>query len=152
MPSFSNTRRVHHSAQKIYDLVADIESYPQFLPLCDALVIKQRNVKGDKQILVADMTVSFKLVRETYSSRVTLDKPNLRILVQYINGPFRRLDNRWTIRPVGENSCDIDFYIDYEFRSRPLQMLMGAMFDRAFRKFSDAFVTRADAVYGRNRS
>jgi coenzyme Q-binding protein COQ10 len=150
MPSFSNTRRIHHSADEMYDLVADVEQYPQFLPLCEALVIKTRKEANGKTILTADMTVAYKIVRETYTSRVVLDKQARRVFVEYINGPFRHLDNRWTIRPVTETSRDVDFYIDYEFISRPLQMLMGTMFDRAFRKFSDAFAERADQVYGKS--
>lgn len=150
MPSFSDTRRVQHSAAEMFALVADCEKYPQFLPLCEALVIKKRtSLPNGREFLVADMTVSFKFVRETYTSRVVLDAANSRILVEYVDGPFRHLDNRWTFRPVTETSCDVDFYIDYEFRSRTLQLLMGAMFDQAFHRFSAAFVTRADVVYGR---
>ena len=83
---------------------------------------------------MADMTVAYKLVRETFTSRVTLDRANLQILVEYLEGPFRRLNNRWSFRPAGERACDVEFYIAYEFRSRTLGMLMGAMFDAAFRR------------------
>ncbi len=152
MPSFSDTRRVYHSAAKMYELIADVEQYPQFLPLCEALVIKSEEERRGKRVLIADMTVAYKLVRETYSSRVVLDRDKKRVFVEAITGPFDHLDNRWTIREVGETSCDVDFYIDYEFKSRPLGLLMGTMFDYAFRKFSDAFVARADAVYGTSTS
>lgn len=150
MPSFSTRRRVKHSAADMFDLVADVEKYPEFVPLCSALKVRSRAPKDDGvEVLVADMTVAYKMVRETFTSRVTLDKPNLTILVEYLNGPFSRLQNRWTFRPAGEPACDVEFFIDYEFKSRVLAMLMGAMFDTAFRKFATAFEQRADKVYGR---
>ena len=133
----------------MYKLIADVELYPQFLPLCEALVVKSREERSGKEILIADMTVAYKIVSETYSSRVVLDHEKRRVFVEAITGPFHHLDNRWTIREISDDSCDVDFYIDYEFKSRPLQMLMGSMFDYAFHKFSDAFVARADEVYGR---
>ncbi len=148
MPSFSNTRRVNHCAAHMYDLIADVEKYPQFLPLCKALVVKERSKKDGRDILVADMTVAYKFVKETYSSRVVLDHDRRRVFVEALSGPFHHLDNRWTVREVCPQSCEVDFYIDYEFKSRPLQLLMGSMFDYAFQRFSDAFVTRADRIYG----
>lgn len=149
MPQFSTKRRVRHTATDMFDLVADVEKYPQFVPLCSALAVKSRLSKGDDiVVLVADMTVAYKIVRETFSSRVMLDRPNQEILVEYLNGPFKRMQNRWTFHPVGEDTCDVEFFIEYEFRSRVLAMLMGAMFDAAFRKFSAAFEKRADKVYG----
>ena len=149
MPQFSTKRRVRHTATDMFDLVADVEKYPQFVPLCSALTVKSRSIKGDDVIvLVADMTVAYKIVRETFTSRVMLDRPNLKILVEYLNGPFKRMQNRWTFQPVGEDTCDVEFFIAYEFRSRTLAVLMGAMFDAAFRKFSVAFEKRADEVYG----
>jgi coenzyme Q-binding protein COQ10 len=149
MPQFSTKRRVRHTATDMFDLVADVEKYPQFVPLCSALTVKSRSIKGDDVIvLVADMTVAYKIVRETFTSRVMLDRPNLKILVEYLNGPFKRMQNRWTFQPAGEDTCDVEFFIAYEFRSRTLAMLMGAMFDAAFRKFSVAFEKRADELYG----
>ena len=132
----------------MFDLVADVEKYPLFLPLCSALKVKSRTEKDGVTILVADMTVAYKILRETFTSRVTLDRPGLKILVEYLNGPFKRMQNRWTFHPVDENACDIEFFIDYEFRSRTLAALMGAMFDAAFRRFAHAFEQRADEIYG----
>ncbi|MGE0563884.1 MAG: type II toxin-antitoxin system RatA family toxin [Pseudolabrys sp.] len=153
MPSFSTRRRVKHAAADMFDLVADVEKYPAFVPLCAALKVRSRSRKGEGvEALVADMTVAYKMVRETFTSRVTLDRPKLTILVEYLDGPFRRMENRWTFRPAGEAACDVEFFIDYEFRSRILAMLMGAMFDAAFRKFAAAFEQRADAVYGGRRA
>src|SRR5690606_20167236 len=118
--------------------------------LCAGLAVKSRLSKEPGiEVVVADMTVTYKLIRETFRSRVTLDKPKLQILVEYLNGPFSRMQNRWRFKPVGEAACDVEFFIDYEFRSRMLGMLMGAMFDAAFRRFAQAFEQRADAVYGR---
>ncbi len=134
----------------MFDLVADVERYPEFVPLCHSLSVRQRTKRPDgTEIVVADMTVSFKLVRESFTSQVTLDRPNLKILVEYLRGPFRSLENRWTFEPKGEDACDVGFYLAYEFKSRMLATLMGAMFDTAFARFSAAFEKRADVIYGR---
>jgi coenzyme Q-binding protein COQ10 len=149
MPQFSTKRRVRHSASDMFDLVADVESYPEFVPLCRDLKVRQRSAAGEGiEVVVADMTVSLKLVRETFRSRVTLDRPRLQILVEYLQGPFSHMQNRWTFQAAGEDACDVEFSIDYEFRSRTLGVLMGAMFDAAFRRFAAAFEARADHVYG----
>lgn len=150
MPKFSNRRSVRHSASDMFDLVADVERYPQFVPLCRDLTVRRR-VPGQEgsEIVIADMTVAYKLVRETFTSKVTLDRPKLCIIVEYLEGPFSRMENRWTFTPKGEDACEIEFFIDYEFRSRTLGLLMGAMFDAAFRRFADSFERRADQVYGR---
>ena len=104
MPKFSSKRRVRHSAPQMFDLVADVERYPEFVPLCKSLKIRQRTPKPDgTEIVIADMTVSFKLVREAFTSRVTLDRPNLKILVEYLQGPFSNLENRWTFEPKSDD-------------------------------------------------
>lgn len=149
MPAFSTTRRVPHTAANMFDLVADAEKYPRFLPLCEALKIRGRQDLGEgREILVADMTVAFKMVRETYTSRVVLDRGAMRIDVAYLDGPFEHLDNRWCFRDLDGGACEVDFHIDYKFRNRALGAIMGAMFDKAFHKFSEAFAKRADEVYG----
>ena len=150
MPRFSSKRRVHHTAEQMFDLVADVERYPEFVPLCSALKVRQRMAKPDgTEVLVADMTVSFKLVKESFTSRVTLDRANLKILVEYLQGPFRNLENRWTFEAKSETDCDVGFFLSYEFKSRMLAMLMGTMFDTAFQRFAAAFEKRADVVYGK---
>jgi len=150
MPQFTNKRRVRHAAADMFDLVADVEKYPQFVPLCQSLRVRSRAEKGEGvEVLTASMTVAYKLIQQTFTSRVTLDKPNLKILVEYLDGPFSRLQNRWTFKATGEHTCEVDFYIDYEFRSRTFGMLMGAVFDTVFRKMAAAFEERADKVYGR---
>ena len=151
MPSFRTTRQVRHSPIEMFNLVADVERYPEFVPLCEELRIRRR-VKSDDGVetLVAEMSVGFKAIRETFTTRVSLDEPRLRILVEYVEGPFSYLENRWTFKP-DPLGCAVEFYIAYEFKSFALRMLMGAMFERAFRKFAEAFEERADLVY-RSRS
>ncbi|MBC2885108.1 type II toxin-antitoxin system RatA family toxin [Ochrobactrum sp. CM-21-5] len=149
MPQFTTVRRAHHQAEQMFALVADVESYPQFLPMCEALSIRSRKERDGKALLIADMTVGYKLIRETFTSQVLLKPEENVIDVKYLDGPFRYLDNRWTFKPVGDGSeCDVEFFIDYEFKSRTLGILMGSMFDLAFRKFSEAFERRADQIYG----
>jgi coenzyme Q-binding protein COQ10 len=151
VPSFRDERVVRHKAREMFDLVADVERYPEFVPLCKALRVLSRKTEDEgKEALIADMTVGYKLIRERFTSRVTLERPRLKVLVEYIDGPFSRLENTWrfTDEPGGEASR-VDFFIDYEFKSRTLAVLMGSMFDAAFRKFARAFENRADAVYGR---
>ena len=149
MPEFTTTRRLRHSAADMFELVADVERYPEFVPLCSSLKVRRR-IEGSEGvlILVADMTVAYKLIHESFVSRVTLDRPNLQILVEYLEGPFSHLENRWTFRPTGERTCEVRFFISYEFRSRVLGLLLGSMFDLAFRRFATAFEQRADKVYG----
>jgi coenzyme Q-binding protein COQ10 len=150
MQSFRTTRRVAHAASDMFDLVADVEKYPAFVPMCEKLVVRERMpLDHGRFALVADMTVGYKVFRETFTSRVTLDRPGLNILVEYLDGPFRRLENRWHFQTQGEKACDVEFFITYEFRSRTLGMLMGSVFDAAFRRFAHAFEARADKVYGR---
>jgi coenzyme Q-binding protein COQ10 len=134
----------------MFDLVADVEKYPEFVPLCQELKVRERIPEPEgMEMLIADMTVAYKLVQEAFTSRVTLDRPNLQILVEYLEGPFSRLENRWTFHPLDQHSCEIEFFISYEFRSRMLGLLMGTMFDVAFRRFVAAFERRADEIYRR---
>ena len=149
MPAFRTTRRVAHSANAMFDLVADVERYPEFLPLCEELRVLRRVASGDgAETLVAEMSVGYKAIHESFTSRVTLDRTRLRILVEYVDGPFSYLENRWAFRAASAG-CEVDFSIDYEFRSIALRLLMGAMFDKAFRRFVGAFEARADEIYGR---
>jgi len=109
-----------------------------------------RTEQGDGvTVMVAEMTVAYKMIRQTFITRATCDKPNLKVLVEYLDGPFSRMQNRWVFRPVGENACDVEFFIEYEFKSRAFAMLAGALFDTVFRKYAGAFEKRADDIYGR---
>ena len=148
MPKFQNTRSVRHAPDQMFDLVADVEKYPEFLPLCQRLDVRSSREREGKTLLVADMTVAYKMVRETFTSQVLLNREARQIDVKYVDGPFRYLDNRWTFEPRADGGCEVGFDIDYEFKSRTLGLLMGSMFDYAFRRFAAAFETRADAIYG----
>ena len=148
MPSFATERRVGHSAEEMFALVADVEKYPQFVPLCERLVIRGRKPDGAREVLIADMTVAYKIVRETFTTKVVLDRDAGTIRAEYLDGPFKHLDNLWTFAALDGGHSNISFTIDYEFRSRTLSALMGTVFDKAFRKFADAFEKRADAIYG----
>ncbi len=137
-----------HSPQNMFDLVADVEAYPEFLPLCEDLRVRRRVESGEGvETLVAEMRVGYKAIHESFTSRVTLDRTRLRILVEYVDGPFSYLENRWAFHP-DPAGCRVEFFINYELRSLALRMLMGAMFDKAFRRFVEAFEERADKVYG----
>ncbi|WP_037152244.1 type II toxin-antitoxin system RatA family toxin [Rhizobium freirei] len=147
MPHFETHRPVPHSPDQMFDLVADVERYPEFLPLCEALVVRSRKERDGKILLIADMTVGYKAIRETFTTQVLLNKAERAIDVKYIDGPFKYLDNRWRFTSSENGGSVIDFFIDYEFKSRILGALMGSMFDRAFRMFTDAFETRASKIY-----
>jgi coenzyme Q-binding protein COQ10 len=151
MPAFSTTRRVPFTPRQMFDLVADVDKYPQFLPLCEALRVKKREGTPDKPVMICEMQVGYKAIRETFTSRVTLDPAALAVqagsVPEYPSGPFRRVENRWSF-VVAPGGCDVHFYISYEFKSLMLQALVGGLFDRVFRRYTQAFEERARAVYG----
>jgi coenzyme Q-binding protein COQ10 len=151
MPRFETIRPVRHSPQTMFNLVADIERYPDFVPMCESLVIRRRNVDDTGcTTLTADMAIGYKMIREVFTTRVVLQPAGAespaRILVSYIDGPFRHLENRWTFHPADNLGCQIQFFIDYEFKSRTFQILAGAVFEKVFRKMAEAFEARADAL------
>ncbi|MBB4198104.1 ubiquinone-binding protein [Rhodoblastus sphagnicola] len=149
MPSFRTSHVVKHSPEQMFDLVADVESYPQFVPLCAAIKIKRRFSASDgTEVFVSEMEVGYKAVRERFTSRVVLNRAARRIDVTYVDGPFSHLENRWTFAEADPGRCRVEFFIAYEFRNRMLATLMGGMFDAAFRKFSTAFEARADQIFG----
>ena len=147
MAKFETRRPVKHSPKQMFDLVADVERYPEFVPLCDSLVVRSRKEREGKELLICEMTVGYKAIRETFTTQVLLNEAELAIDVQYIDGPFRYLDNRWRFEQGENGGCTVYFYIDYEFKNRILGALMGSMFDRAFRMFTEAFEARANKVY-----
>lgn len=152
MPSFRTVRRVAHSPERMFALVADVERYPEFLPFCKSLVVKRRTTDAmGIETVVAAMSIGYKAINESFTSRVKLDAAKLRIVAEYVDGPFSFLDNRWSFMAdttKGPGGAAVEFYITYEFRSRMLQLLAGAVFDRIFRMFSEAFEARADHIYG----
>ena len=148
MKRFANVRRVRHDAHDMFDLVADIGRYPEFVPYCERLVVRNRTAQPDgREAVVASMTLGYRMFNETFGCRVLKDEAKLVIVVEYLDGPFRYLNNRWTFRPL-EMGSEVDFYIEYELRSRSLSLIVGSVFDRAFEKLSEAFERRADAIYG----
>ena len=148
MPKFETVRHVHHSPEQMFALVADVEKYPEFLPMCEALTVRSRREREGVTLLVADMSVGYKAISETFTSQVVLKPADNAIDVKYLDGPFKYLTNEWRFTPREGGGCEVGFFIDYEFKSRILGAVMGAMFDRAFRMFTEAFEKRADAIYG----
>ena len=144
MPGIRETRRLPYSAEQMFDLVADVGRYPEFLPWC----VGARVISRDEGKLIADLTIGFKMFRETFRSRVTLERPD-HIHVAYETGPFRYLNNHWRFRPVPQGT-EVDFFVDFEFRSRILQLAIGVVFNEAVRLMVRAFERRAMALYGRN--
>jgi coenzyme Q-binding protein COQ10 len=150
MPTFRTMRRVPFSPRQMFDLVVDVERYPEFVPLCQGLRVKSRERNGDVDMLVADMDVGYQSIRETFTSRVTIDHAAMRVTAEAVAGPFSHLDNRWSFRAVPEG-CEVEFFISYELSSLMLRLLVGAVFERAFRRFAEAFEHRAHEVYGAER-
>lgn len=144
MPTHAKIEFVSHSPEQVFDLVADIERYPEFLPWCQGARIRSRT----EDTVLADLIIGFKGITERYTSRVTFDRNKMIINVDYENGPFKHLKNHWKFFEA-EGGCNIDFYIDFEFKSRLLQTLIGAVFNEAVHKMVAAFKKRADEVYGK---
>ena len=136
-------RVLKHSPQQMFDLVADVERYPEFLPWC----LGTRITKRDGDVLEADMLIGFRMFRERFGSHVEIDRAGMEVNVRYTHGPFRYLVNRWRFLPHAEG-CEIDFFVDFEFRSRLLQKIIGALFTEAVHRMVRAFETRAHDTYG----
>ena len=147
MPGIRETRRLPYSPEQMFDLVADVARYPEFLPW-----VAGTRIQSDSETeMVADLLVGFKALREKFTSRVAKDRPHT-IKVHYIDGPMRDLDNVWHFRPADGGGCEIDFSVRFTFRSQLFEMLAGQYFDRAFRKMVSAFEARADELYGSSNS
>ncbi|MGH6718971.1 MAG: type II toxin-antitoxin system RatA family toxin [Alphaproteobacteria bacterium] len=143
MPIHAETRALPYTAEQLYGLVADVERYPEFLPWCLAVRVRRR----DGPVVVADMAIGFRMLRETFTSRVTLD-PTRAIDVAYLDGPFHHLNNHWRFADRTEGGCLVDFHVEFEFRSAVMRRLMGALFGEAVRRLVRAFETRARDLYG----
>jgi coenzyme Q-binding protein COQ10 len=146
MPMFRERRQVRHGPAEMFALVADMERYPEFLPLCERNVVRSRSPRGDAEVVFSEMTVTYKFLRETFRSRVTLDKANRRILIDAEDGPLRELRIRWSFKPVDGGGCEVDFHLSYELPSRVLAGLVGSVLDSAFSRFVEAFERRANAL------
>jgi len=144
MITHAEERLLGYSPEQMFDLVADIERYPEFLPWCIGARIRERN----DTLVVADLIIGFKMIRERFTSRVSLDRDRLTIEVTYADGPFKQMTNRWRFEPTEDGRCRIDFYVAFEFRSAMLQKLIGVLFHEAVRRMVGAFETRARKLYG----
>jgi coenzyme Q-binding protein COQ10 len=142
MPTHAERQIVPHTPEQLFDLVADVGKYPQFLPWCVAARVRRRT----ETELLADLTIGFGPFRETFTSRVTLDRPK-RVVVKYENGPFRYLNNQWNFAPH-PGGTEVSFFVDFEFRSKILQAAIGVVFNEAVRRMVNAFRKRAHDVYG----
>ena len=147
MPTHAEKKHLPYTPAEMFDLVADIEKYPEFLPWCAGTRIRSR----EGNLVIADMIIGYKMFRERFTSRVTLARPDAqdgRIDVEYSDGPFKYLQNHWIFEPDGNGTC-IDFFVDFEFRSRLLQAMIGVVFGEAVRIMVNAFEKRAEAIYGK---
>jgi coenzyme Q-binding protein COQ10 len=143
LPKHNETRRLPYTPEQMFDLVADVGRYAEFLPWVTAVRVRENS----ETVMVADLLVGFKALREKFTSRVTKERPN-HIRVEYIEGPLSHLHNDWTFRPDGEGGTLVDFCVDFAFRSRIFEALAGQVFDRALRMMIGAFETRAAKLYG----
>ncbi|MBO6520802.1 MAG: type II toxin-antitoxin system RatA family toxin [Rhodospirillales bacterium] len=143
MPTHAEKRVLPYTKDQLFDLVIDVERYPEFLPWCLGCRVRKR----EEGLVVADMIIGFKVFRESFTSRVSHQRPD-RIDVTYTDGPFKYLNNHWIFNDLGNGSTEIDFYVDFEFRSRILQAAIGAVFNEAVKKMIAAFEGRANQLHG----
>ncbi len=147
MPRHSETRSLPYSAQQMYDLVADVARYPEFLPWCAAARINSLTENGNTRVMEADLVISFKVFRERFASRVTLFDDTHKIDTKYLDGPFKFMHSTWAFRDT-DTGCDVDFHVDFEFRNAILQKLIGVVFNEAMHRIVRAFDDRAHVLYG----
>ncbi|MEX0969573.1 MAG: type II toxin-antitoxin system RatA family toxin [Paracoccaceae bacterium] len=147
MTTHSETRKLPYSAAQMYALVADVGRYPEFLPWCAGARIRSTKRVDAIEVMEADLIISFKLFREKFGSRVTLDAAGQKILVEYLDGPFKYLRNNWAFHDI-EGGCEVVFFVDFEFKSRILQTLIGVVFTEAMHRIVRAFEARAKSLYG----
>jgi len=143
MPTHAEQRVLPYTPEQLYVLVAGVENYPEFLPWCVGARIKERT----DTLILADLVIGFKMFRERFTSRVTLDPATPRVDVEYMDGPFKYLNNHWIFNPHPDG-CEIDFFVDFEFKSIILQKTIGVLFNEAVQRMIAAFEHRADALYG----
>ena len=152
MPTHAEKRLIQHTPEQMFDLVADIEKYPEFLPWCVATRIREKGIEGSYDMVISDMVIGYKVFREKFTSKVVLQHPN-RIEVAYFDGPFNHLNNHWVFERVqrdgiSEDACMIDFYIDFKFKSGLFQTAISKVFNKAVNRMIFAFEKRADELYG----
>ena len=147
MPTHSETRALPYTAQQMYDLVADVASYPKFLPWCSAARIRSVTPQGASSVMEADLVVSFKVFRERFGSCVVLHPDDMKIDTEYLDGPFRYMKSNWAFRDT-EQGCEVEFFVDFEFKNMVLQGIIGVVFNEAMQRIVRAFETRAADLYG----
>jgi coenzyme Q-binding protein COQ10 len=147
MPTHTDTKTLPYTAQQMYDLVADVASYPQFLPWCAAARIRSRTDHGASEVMLADLVISFKVFRERFGSKVVLYPDDQKIETTYIDGPFKYMESTWSFKDV-EGGVEVTFFVDFEFKNAILQGIIGVVFNEAMQRIVRAFERRADALYG----
>lgn len=147
MPTHSETRKLPYTAQQMYDLVADVGTYPKFLPWCSAARIRKVTPHEDHEVMEADLVISFKVFRERFGSRVVLWPEAMKIDTEYLDGPFRYMKSNWAFRDV-DGGCEVDFHVDFEFKNAVLQGIIGVVFNEAMQRIVRAFERRAAELYG----
>ncbi|MCD9146850.1 type II toxin-antitoxin system RatA family toxin [Pseudophaeobacter flagellatus] len=148
MPVHSETRQMPYTAAQMYGLVADVASYPKFLPWCAAARIRSRSQLGPAEVMEADLVISFKVFRERFGSRVTLYRDDMKIDTEYLDGPFRYMKSNWSFVARDDGSCDVAFFVDFEFKNAVLQGIIGVVFNEAMQRIVKAFERRAAELYG----
>lgn len=150
MPTHSETRRLPYSPEQMYELVADVARYPQFIPWISASRVRSVTTEGDHAVMLADLVIGFKMFRERFLSRVTLWEESRKIDTEYVDGPFKHMISTWQFAPApdGQGGCEVHFAVDFEFRNRLLQGAAGLFFHEAMQRIVRAFETRAAALYG----
>ncbi len=148
MPTHRETKPLPYTAQQMYDLVADVASYPKFLPWTAAARITSRKPTSEGEVLEADLVISFKVFRERFTSQVTLFPERKKIDTTYLNGPFRHMNSTWSFRDTTQGHCEVEFFVDFEFRNALLQGIIGIVFNDAMQRVVRAFERRAAELYG----
>ncbi|MEP3345963.1 MAG: type II toxin-antitoxin system RatA family toxin [Litoreibacter sp.] len=148
MPSHREKRKLPYSAEQMYTLVGDVANYPKFLPWCSAARIRSRSQEDAAEIMLADLVISFKVFRERFGSKVTLWPNDMQIDTEYLDGPFKYLKSTWEFRDDGEQGCEVEFNVDFEFKNKILQGAAGLFFNEAMQRVVRAFEERADDLYG----
>ena len=146
MPTHNEKKNLSYTAQQMYNLVADVASYPEFLPWCAAARVKSVVPKGNTHVMSADLVISFKVFRERFESRVVLNNDELFIDTEYLDGPFKYMESTWKFEDLQEG-CTVTFFVDFEFKNMILQSIIGLVFNEAMQRIVRAFESRADALY-----
>ena len=148
MPTHSENRHMPYTAEQMYSLVADVASYPEFLPWCSAARIRSRTSQDKSVVMLADLVISFKVFREKFGSRVTLFEEAKKIDTEYLDGPFKYMKSNWSFEDADEGGCTVQFFVDFEFKNAILQGIIGIVFNEAMQRVVRAFEARAADLYG----